>query len=306
MPLVPLGCDNMWCMPDDINGIAMTQCATGQHDNDVSAALGVLYIIECNFNAKVAKMQAEFQYEIQDFWRQHLQPLCVSPALVTVCETTVVEEKVLSCSGCAKTGMTWLAECAHQVMKEEGMDSTLLQTWSEPKQIATLLAANPSSAKVAHLLRDLLVLTVCTDDGPWTNASIQETMNNLFDKEVDNHFMAKILLAYNTMHRAATSLQEFNRTVKFFSESFTLSEKTRENLLAAYIELYRKAPDFKSNARFQGKNRPAKRPKPKGNTSPDPTDMGKNVQLNLDLADLQASAAKDPGCVKPDAQKVVK
>ena len=298
-------------MHGDIDWDAMDQCAMGQRD-DVSAAIRALCSIEQRFSEKLAVLQWEFQKELQSVLK-HLAPLlpcagCVTAETVEVCETIAVEEKVLSCSGCANTGMTWLAQCAQQAIEEVGMDSSLLQTSSEPRQIAkaydAVLAASPPSAKVAHLVRDLLVLTVCTVEGPWNNKSIQETMKNLFDKPVDDNFMAKILLAYNTMHRAATSPQEFKRAVNIFAD--TLSEKTSENLRAAYIELYRKAPGFKSNAQFQRKNRPARKPKPQGKTSPDPTDLRKDRQLSLDLADLQASSAEDAGCVKPEAQKLVK
>ena len=311
VPFGPFGFEQMYylhCMPGGISWNAMNQCATGQRDDGVSAAIEAFYAIEDKFHAKVAVMHFELYQEFQDFLRKYLQPLYVSTPTVAVCETTVEEEKVLSCSGCANTGMTWLAQCAHQAIKEEGMDSTLLQTATEPGQIAeayeSVMAASPSSAKVAHLLRDLLVLTVCTNDGPWTNTSIQETMNELFDKPVDDNFMAKILLAYNTMHRAATSPQEFKRAVNIFAG--TLSEKTSENLRAAYIKLYRKAPGFKSNAKFQRKNRPARKPKTQGKTSSDPTDLREDRQLCLDLADLQTSSAEDAGCVKPEAQKLVK
>ena len=104
-------------MHGDIDWDAMNQCAMGQSD-DVSAAIQALYSIEESFSAKLAVLQSEFHQEIQSVLMKHLPALlpcggCVTTATVEVCETTAVEEKVLSCSGCANTGMTWLAKCAH-------------------------------------------------------------------------------------------------------------------------------------------------------------------------------------------------
>ena len=252
----------------------------------------------------LAGLHHELQQDLICFFMTHWQPIDVPTPNGAVCETTVEEEKVLSCSGCANAGMTWLAQCARQAMEEADIDSTLLEPATDPRKVAkayeAVMAASPSSAKVAHLLRDLLVLTVCTNDGPWTNTSIQETMNELFDKPVSDSFMPKVLLAYNTMHRAAKSPQEFKRAVNTFANP--LCEKTREDILAAYIALYEKEPHFQSNASRQRKNRPPKGTK----SSSDPSHLPNNTQLALDLADLQASSAKDTGCVKPKAQKRVK
>ena len=111
----------------------------------------------------------------------------VPPSNDVIRETTVEEEKVLSCSGCANAGMTWLAQCARQAMEEADIDSTLLEPATDPRNVAkayeAVMAASPSSAKVARLLRDLLVLTVCTNDGPWTHASIKAKMIELFDNQ---------------------------------------------------------------------------------------------------------------------------
>ena len=109
-------------------------------------------------------------------------------------------------------------------------------------------------------------------------------MNELFGRplsEVDNNFMAKVLLAYNTMHRAAKNSQEFKRTVNIFAKP--LCKKTRENILAAYIALYEETPHWESKTSRQRKKRPAKKPK-----SSDPRDG----QLALDLADLRGPADK--------------
>ena len=124
----------------------------------------------------LAGLQHQLQQDLICFFMTHLQPLDVPTPNGAVCETTVEEEKVLSCSGCANAGMTWLAQCARQAMEEADIDSTLLEPATDPRNVAkayeAVMAASPSSAKVAHLLRDLLVRTVCTNDGPWTNTSI--------------------------------------------------------------------------------------------------------------------------------------
>ena len=209
------------------------------------------------------------------FFTTHLQPpnvppsngvINVPPSNGVICETTVEEEKVLSCSGCANTGMTWLAQCARQAMAEAAIASTLQEPATDPKNVAkayeAVMAAGPSSAKVARLLRDLLVLTVCTNDGPWTNTSIKGKMNELFDKqvsEVSNSFMSKVLHAYKTMHRAALNSQHFEKTVKALNVFDETCPESLENILAAYIELYNITPEWKSNTKCNGRpNRPAK------------------------------------------------
>ena len=280
-----------YSLPDDVSFGDMNQYATGQCDNTLSAAIGAWNAIEHKVHQTFAETHYKLHQVHQDFLNfltEYLQPLDVPTPTVAVCETTVKEEKVLSCSGCAKTGMTWFAQCARQAMKDEGIDSTLLEIATDPRQVAkayeAVMAASPSSAKVAHLLRDLLVLTVCTNDGPWTNASVETAMNEGFGRPVrdmDNDFMAKVLLAYNTMHRAAQNSQVFERAVKTLANS--LCKKIRDDLLAAYILLYKKTPHWMSRARRQRGNRPAKTPK-----SPDPG----NKQLALDLADLRGTARK--------------
>ena len=238
------------------------------------------------------------------FWKTYLQPskmppskdvMNVPPSNDVIRETTAEEKKVLSCSGCANTGMTWLAQCARQAMAEADIDSTLLEPATDPRNVAkayeAVMAASPSSAKVAHLLRDLLVLTVCTNDGPWTNASIEDKMNELFDKQVSevyNSFMAKVLHAYNTMHRAAQNSQEFEKAVNVFDNT---CNESRENIRAAYIALYKRTPHWKSNTKRKG--RPVRQAKPS---------HPMKKQLALDLAALHELADK---LKTPETQKLV-
>ena len=193
----------------------------------------------------LTRLHHALQEDVDWFFMTHLQKLDEPTPYGAVFETTVEQEKILSCSGCANTGMTWLAQCAQQAMKEEDIDSTLLEPATDPRNVAkayeAVMAASPSSAKVAHLLRDLLVLTVCTNDGPWTNASVETAMNEGFGRPVrdmDNDFMAKVMLAYNTMHRAAQNSQALEKAVKTLACS--LCKKIRDDLLAAYILLYKK------------------------------------------------------------------
>ena len=233
-------------------------------------------------------LQHALQQDMVCYFMTHLQPPDEPTPYAAVAETTMEEEKILSCSGCANAGMKWLAQRAQQAMKEEDIDSTLLEPATDPKNIAkayeAVMAASPSSATVAHLLRDLLVLTVCTKEGPWTNASVETAMNESFGRPVrdmDNDFMAKVLLAYNTMHRAAQNSQVFERAVKTLANS--LCKKIRDDLLAAYILLYEKTPHWMSRTRRQRRNRAAKKPKS--------SDLG-NEQLALDLADLRGPARK--------------
>ena len=109
-------------------------------------------------------------------------------------------------------------------------------------------------------------------------------MNELFGRplsEVDNNFMAKVLLAYNTMHRAAKNSQAFERAVNTIAKP--LCKKTRDDLFAAYSLLYEETPHWVSRASLQRKKRPRKKPK-----SSDP----ENEQLALDLEDLRGTACK--------------
>ena len=238
-------------------------------------------------------VQWEFHTELQNLL-QRLQTLmacagCATAETVQACESVASADKVLACSGCANTGMAWLAQCAQQAIVEVGMDSSLLQESSQPRQIAkaydAALAARPASARAAHLIKDLLVLKVCTVEGPWTNKTIKETMTILFDRKVDGNMVAQVLLAYNSMFRAATDRQEFNRAVSIFDEA--LGEAASQNLLAAYISLRQASPDFQSNAKAQRK---ASRPSKKGKAQAkelDPADLQADPRLCLDLADLQ-------------------
>ena len=54
--------------------------------------------------------------------RSALQPPDEPTPYAAVAETTMEEEKILSCSGCANAGMKWLAQRAQQAMKEEDID----------------------------------------------------------------------------------------------------------------------------------------------------------------------------------------
>ena len=239
------------------------------------------------------------------FFTTHLQPpnvppsngvINVPPSNGVICETTVEEEKVLSCSGCADTGIAWLAQCAREAMAEAAIASTLQEPATDPKNVAkayeAVMAAGPSSAKVARLLRDLLVLTVCTNDGPWTNTSIKGKMNELFDKqvsEVSNSFMSKVLHAYNTMHRAAQNSQDFKKAVSVFDKT---CNESRENIRAAYIALTERTPTWTSNTKRNGRpNRHAK------------SSHAMKQQLAADLADLDGSAASSRQT--PETQKLV-
>ena len=104
-------------------------------------------------------------------------------------------------------------------------------------------------------------------------------MNELFDEqvgEVSNSFMSKILHAYNTMHQAAQNLQSFNKAVRVFDQ---LCNEARENILAAYIALYKRTPNWRSNTKRNG--RPHRHAKPS---------HAMKKQLAADLADLDEIA----------------
>ena len=195
----------------------------------------------------------------------------VPPSNDVICETTVEEEKVLSCSGCADTGIAWLAQCAREAMAEAAIGSTLQEPVTYPKNVATayraVITAGLSSGKAARLLRDLLVLTVCTNDGPWTHASIKAKMIELFDNQesevsdslVSDSFMSKILHAYKTMHQAALNSQNFDKTVTALDVFDKICPESLENIRAAYIALYNITPEWKSNTKRNGRPvRPAK------------------------------------------------
>ena len=110
-------------------------------------------------------------------------------------------------------------------------------------------------------------------------------MNELFGspvRDMDINFMAKVLLAYNTMHRAAKDSQAFERAVNTILAK-PLCKKTRDDLFAAYSLLYEETPHWVSRASLQRKKRPRKKPK-----SSDP----ENEQLALDLEDLRGTACK--------------
>ena len=236
--------------------------------------------------------QHDLQRRLDEFCANHQQSsnvppfngvIDVPPSNDVICETTVEERKVLSCSGCADTGIAWLAQCAREAMAEAAIASTLQEPATDPKNVVkaykAVMTADPSSAKVARLLRDLLVLTVCTNDGPWTNTSLREKMNELFDEqvgEVSDNFMSKILHAYNTMHQAAQNSQGFKKAVRVFDQ---LCNEARENILAAYIALYKRTPTWTSNTKRNG--RPHRHAKPS---------HAMKKQLAADLADLDEIA----------------
>ena len=236
--------------------------------------------------------QHDLQRRLDEFCANHQQSSNVPPfngvidvpqSNDVICETTVEERKVLSCSGCADTGIAWLAQCAREAMAEAAIASTLQEPATDPKNVVkaykAVMTANPSSAKVARLLRDLLVLTVCTNDGPWTNTSLREKMNELFDEqvgEVSDNFMSKILHAYNTMHQAAQNSQGFKKAVGVFDKT---CNESRENILAAYIALWEETPTWTSNTKRNG--RPGRHAKPS---------HAMKKQLAADLADLDEIA----------------
>ena len=270
----------------------MNQSAAIADLGAIQAEFYELEVWQWQWQGVVAVWQHELQRNLHLFFMTHLQPsnvppsngvIDVPPSNDVICETTVEEEKVLSCSGCADTGIAWLAQCAREAMAEAAIASTLQEPATDPKNVVkaykTVMTADPSSAKVARLLRDLLVLTVCTNDGPWTNTSLREKMNELFDEqvgEVSDNFMSKILHAYNTMHQAAQNLQAFNKAVRVFDQ---LCNEALENILAAYIVLYERTPTWTSNTKRNG--RPNRHAKPS---------HAMKKQLAADLADLDEIA----------------
>ena len=156
-------------------------------------------------------------------------------------------------------------------MAETPIGSALQEPVTYPENVATayraVITAGLSSGKAARLLRDLLVLTVCTNDGPWTNASIKAKMIELFDNQesevsdslVSDSFMSKILHAYKTMHQAALNSQNFDKTVTALDVVDKICPESLENIRAAYIALYNRTPDWKSNTKRNGRpDRPAK------------------------------------------------
>ena len=245
---------------------------------DWCAIQGQVYefaVLQHQWQQAVAERQFQLQWNLNSFFATYLQPpnvppsndvMNVPPSNDVIRETTVEEEKVLSCSGCADTGIAWLAQCAREAMAEAAIGSTLQEPVTYPKNVATayraVMAAGSSSGKAARLLRDLLVLTVCTNDGPWTNTSIKAKMIELFDNqesEVSDSFMSKVLHAYKTMHRAALNSQDFEKTVKAVNVFDKTCPESLENIRAAYIALYNITPEWKSNTKCNGRpNRPAK------------------------------------------------
>ena len=221
------------------------------------------------------------QCYMYNFWETYLQPskmppskdvMNVPPSNDVIRETTVEEKKVLSCSGCADTGIAWLAQCAREAMAETPIgSSTLQEPGTSTENVATayraVIKAGLSSEKAARLLRDLLVLTVCTNDGPWTNASITAKMRKIFDNQESEESdslvsdgMPQILHAYKMMHQAALNSQNFNKTVRALDVLDKTCPESLEDLKAAYIALYNTSPEWTSNTKCNGRpNRPAKR-----------------------------------------------
>ena len=237
-------------------------------------------VLQHQWQQAVAERQFQLQWNLNEFFATYLQPpnvppsndvMNVPPSNDVICETTVEEEKVLSCSGCADTGIAWLAQCAREAMAETPIGSTLQEPVTYPENVATayraVITAGLSSGKAARLLRDLLVLTVCTNDGPWTNTSIKAKMIELFDNQesevsdslVSDGFMPQILHAYKMMHQAALNSQNFNKTVRALDVLDKTCPESLEDLLAAYIALYNTSPEWTSNTKCNGRpNRPAK------------------------------------------------
>ena len=270
----------------------MTDSEAFAHFYAIRAEFDALREWQCQWQELVTVWQHDLQRRLDEFCVNQEQSsnvppfngvIDVPPSNDVICETTVEERKVLSCSGCADTGIAWLAQCAREAMAEAAIASTLQEPATDPKNVVkaykAVMTADPSSAKVARLLRDLLVLTVCTNDGPWTNTSLKEKMNELYDEqvgEVSDNFMSKILHAYNTMHQAAQNLQSFNKAVRVFDQ---LCNEARENILAAYIALYKRTPTWTSNTKRNG--RPHRHAKPS---------HAMKKQLAADLADLDEIA----------------
>ena len=242
--------------------------------------------MEPRFSARLVVLQWQFHMEVQNLLRTletvMVSEGCASTETVQACEGLASAHKVLACTGCATTGFTWLVRCAQKAIAEANMYEALalLQEPLQPRQIAkaydTALTGGRAAARAVRLIRDLLVLKVCSVAGPWCNKTIVETMNIHFDREVEGTIVAQVLLAYNSMFRAATDKHEFKRTVSMFEEA--LDETTSQNLLAAYIVLHQTSPEFQSKAKAQGKARKAK--------------LQPHKQLCLDLADLEM-AQKD-------------
>ena len=103
-------------------------------------------------------------------------------------------------------------------------------------------------------------------------------MNELFvnqGSEVSDSFMSKVLHAYKTMHRAALNSQDFKKTLKAVNVFDKTCPESLENIRAAYIALYNRTPDWKSNTKRNG--RPVRQAKPS---------HAMRQQLAADLASL--------------------
>ena len=150
----------------------MNQSAAIAHWCAIQVQVHEFAVWQHQWQEVVAVWQHQLQRNLDLFFTTHLQPpnvppsngvINVPPSNGVICETTVEEEKVLSCSGCADTGISWLAQCAREAMAEAAIASTLQEPATDPKNVAkayeAVMAAGPSSAKVARVLRDLLVLT---------------------------------------------------------------------------------------------------------------------------------------------------
>ena len=155
-------------------------------------------------------------------------------------------------------------------MAETPIGSTLQEPGTSTENVATayraVIKAGLSSEKAARLLRDLLVLTVCTNDGPWTNASITAKMREIFDNQESEESdslvsdgMPQILHAYKMMHQAALNSQNFNKTVRALDVLDKTCPESLEDLKAAYIELYNTSPEWTSNTKCN--RRPTRPPK---------------------------------------------
>ena len=152
-----------------------------------------------------------------------------------------------------------------------------------------------------RLVRDLLVLNVTIGRGPWTNTKLQDTMEELFQKplqDVHPHLDSQIIGAFNQILRFARDRDDFDKTnIILLGEA--LDTEQINDVFTAYSCSALTSPGYRSRSKFNGKSKPKNIKSPSRSKSPRRSRAEQGHPNTANAADAADAAAADAAAGHP-------
>ena len=206
----------------------------------------------------------------------------------------------------AEPGMAFIAGFARQALAEAGVDSGVALLLQEPLQPRKVAAAHNMARQVLmqdsdlscsagiaiRNLRDLLVLTVCVDGGPWNYDSFKEAMREVSDQPLEPDVESQLALSFNTIIRLANDRDACDKhTHNTYGEA--VDKAAADALFAAYVSCALRASGHQSKSKIKSKprtrrNRPSRARASYENAGVDPSDIETALEEALSAAFAEA------------------